>query len=201
MPRRRADNIMADRDTFPGVVIRSAGMTRGCFPQTTPRSPRKGGGERGGLENRERGPTVCTYVRLVPEEAKAAWGFRPQPYVRGNGDPQWGNRPINEQPFISRILVVSRVWKTLNGFLMTWSGPATAGEGRRVADLESQGGEQQLIPPPSLPPRLMTMAITGGGRGYLQTMSKRCTSDFELPNSDIETMHGSFPRERRFSKT
>lgn len=58
------------------------------------------------LVNRKGAPTDYPCVRLIPEEAKAAWGFRPQPHAtaRSTTDPQWGNRPINEQPFISRTL-------------------------------------------------------------------------------------------------
>lgn len=59
------------------------------------------------LVNRKGAPTNYPCVKLIPEEAKAAWGFRPQPHAtaaRSTTDPQWGNRPINEQPFISRTL-------------------------------------------------------------------------------------------------
>lgn len=58
------------------------------------------------LAYRKGAPTDYPCVKLIPEEAKAAWGFRPQPHAtaRSTTDPQWGNRPINEQPFISRTL-------------------------------------------------------------------------------------------------
>lgn len=39
------------------------------------------------------------------------------------------------------LYLVSRVWKTLNGFLMTWNRPATVAGGRREAD--TRGSEKR----------------------------------------------------------
>lgn len=40
------------------------------------------------------------------------------------------------------LYLVSRVWKTLNGFLMTWSGPAMDAERRRGARRAQEVGKE-----------------------------------------------------------